>query len=215
MTPPKETTKPHPDSDEFEFGRFPPDSPTGQSTDQSSSPADHLFSNGRLLPHSFPLPMLVHNNKKEFFLSPPSDLSLLSSRSNSVSSSSSSVTTARSSLSTSSSSSSSDHNRRLVSSSKLAGRKQSTITSTPVASKVVMAQLYGDSSQRWQHLVPPLRSRSGRVVGKGGKSPPARKKKQPAGSSGGGGDGFCRKLLRWLLVACRECHALEPSPSRS
>ncbi|KAF9672780.1 hypothetical protein SADUNF_Sadunf11G0079800 [Salix dunnii] len=132
------------DSD-FEFGCLTPDSPSGDPN--KNSPADHLFFNGRLLPHSFPV--LQQQPTTMLFIdniyrgtsrasSVSSRDSLMSSRSNSSNSSRSSFSSARTS------SSDSSERRRLY---------NFTRCQTPLASKVVISQLYG-SSQRWQHIMP-------------------------------------------------------------
>jgi len=194
------------DSD-FEFGCLTPDSPSRDPN--KSSPADHLFFNGRLLPHSFPVlqqqpaTMLFIDNiyrAPSRASSVSSKDSLMSSRSNSTNSSRSSVSSARTS--------SSDNSER---------RRLYNITSsqTPLASKAVIAQLYG-SSQRWQHIMPvpaaalkraDSRRKSGRILVKEGLS--NNKKQIKKGKRDR--SGFWRRFFRSFLVACRECHAMEPS----
>lgn len=95
------TPTPDQDSDGFEFGSITPDSP---STDPyKNSPADHLFFNGRLLPHSFPIQppnISVDNSRTTSRTSSISSKdSLRSSRSNSTNSRSSSCSSGRTSSS--------------------------------------------------------------------------------------------------------------------
>ncbi|CAK7327767.1 unnamed protein product [Dovyalis caffra] len=192
---------------DFEFGCLTPDSPSCDPN--KNSPADHLFFNGRLLPHSFPVlqqqpttMLLIDNIYRETSRasSVGSKDSLMSSRSNSTNSSRSSVSSARTS--------SSDNSERR--------RLHNNITSakTPLASKAVMAQLYG-SSQRWQHIMPvptaalkreDSRRKSGGILIKEGLSNKKQVKRGKRQRSG-----LWRRFFRSFLVACRECHAMEPS----
>ncbi|OAY28714.1 uncharacterized protein LOC110600883 [Manihot esculenta] len=201
------------DSDfQFEFGCFTPDSP---STDPfKASPADHLFYNGRLLPHSFPVQTPTTTTLLVDSISRASSRnSSVSSKGSLVSSRSNSVNSSRSSVSSSSRTSwSSDYSQRrlLYHSTKLASR-------TPMASKVVMAQFYG-SSQRWQHIVsvPPAMKREDsrrKNVGVAVVNPGLMNKKDSDHQKEKKGKslGICRKIFRSFLVACRECHAIEPS----
>ncbi|KAJ6966408.1 hypothetical protein NC652_004078 [Populus alba x Populus x berolinensis] len=196
------------DSD-FEFGCLTPDSPSCDPN--KNSPADHLFFNGRLLPHSFPVlrrqqptTMLLIDNiyrATSRASSVSCKDSLMSSRSNSTNSSRSSVSSARTS------SSDNSERRRLY--------NNITGTKTPLASKVVMAQLYG-SSQRWQHIMPvptavlkreDSRRKSGGILVKEGLI--SNKKQVKKGKRER--SGLWRRFFRSFLVACRECHAMEPS----
>ncbi|KAJ6298141.1 hypothetical protein OIU76_019305 [Salix suchowensis] len=196
------------DSD-FEFGCLTPESPSCDPN--KSSPADHLFFNGRLLPHSFPVlqqhqpatTLLVDNIYRG--TSRASSVScrdsLMSSRSNSTNSSRSSVSSARTS------SSDSSERRRF--------HNNTTRTKTPLASKAVMAQLYG-SSQRWQHIMPvpaavlkreDSRRKSGGILVEEGLI--SSRKHVEKGKRDRAG--IWRRFFRSFLVACRECHAMEPS----
>ncbi|KAJ4841142.1 hypothetical protein Tsubulata_006435 [Turnera subulata] len=207
----------HQDSD-FEFGCLTPDSPT---TDPyKNSPADHLFSNGRLLPHSFPV---LHQQSTTTMLlltdhqtisratsrtsSISSKDSLMSSRSNSTNSSRSSVSSARTS--------SSDNSERRL----LYYRGTKVARRTPVASRAVMAQLYG-SSQRWQHIVPvpalvreDSRRKSSSGHGASVKEGPVRSKKhcERKQKKKKKRFGIWRKIFFSIFVACRHCHAMEPT----
>ncbi|KAH0979975.1 hypothetical protein GBA52_007152 [Prunus armeniaca] len=112
----------HEQDSDFEFGCFTPDS--ASSTDPcKDSPADHLFFNGRLLPHAFPFQpisngfMGVDSNSQRTSRtsSISSKDSLMSSRSNSTNSRSSSART----------SSSDNSERKLVHQNKLGSRASS------------------------------------------------------------------------------------------
>ncbi|KAG5254955.1 membrane-associated kinase regulator [Salix suchowensis] len=127
--------------------------------------------------------------------------SLTSSRSNSTNSSRSSVSSARTS------SSDSSERRRF--------HNNTTRTKTPLASKAVMAQLYG-SSQRWQHIMPvpaavlkreDSRRKSGGILVEEGLI--SSRKHVEKGKRDRAG--IWRRFFRSFLVACRECHAMEPS----
>ncbi|KAF3442018.1 hypothetical protein FNV43_RR15934 [Rhamnella rubrinervis] len=191
----------------FEFGCVTPDSPS--SDPFKDSPADHLFFNGRLLPHSFPFQpvnsglVVVDNDSR--FTSRTSSISskdsLMSSRSNSRSSSCSS--SARTSHSDGS-------ERKLM----YHGR-------TKTINKGISGQLYG-SSQRWQFITPVPASSSSlsressrrRKTEDVANNEEAIRVKKQAGSGGGQvvvKQQLGRRLFRWFVSACKECHAIEPS----
>ncbi|TKY66491.1 hypothetical protein E2542_SST09365 [Spatholobus suberectus] len=189
---------PTPDSD-FEFGSLTPDSPSTEPF--TASPADHLFLNGRLQPHPFPLPTSRTSSTKD---------SLLSSRSNSTNSSCSSART-----------SSSDSSERRSFHNKLKGGSLRSKTLSHY-------QAYG-YSQRWQYITPvPALNREGSVrrtrdaqqgkKDKGTKRKHNDKKKNKQSKKEMGNKGvrlrFGRRILRWFVMACRECHAMEPSKDR-
>ncbi|KAJ4726346.1 Membrane-associated kinase regulator [Melia azedarach] len=193
------------DSD-FEFGCLTPDSP---SQDPSrNSPADHLFFNGKLLPHSFPCQQpptaasIIDNiyRATSRTSSVSSKDSLMSSRSNSTNSRSSSCSSARTS--------SSDNSERKLLYYNRAAYKTTT------ASKMVTAQLYG-SSQRWQYLTPvpalkrdvSQRKNCGVLLKEELRSKSQREKKKNSERT----TGTCRRFFMSFLFACRECHAMEPS----
>ncbi|XP_017640248.1 uncharacterized protein LOC108481653 [Gossypium arboreum] len=190
---------------EFEFGCFTPDSPSQDPC--RTSPADHLFFNGRLLPHAFPLqPGTTIAGSCSRGTSRTSSInskdSLMSSRSNS--------TNSRSSCSSARTSSSDNSERRLL-------YHHSKIHACNKASKMVTAQLYGDS-QRWQYItqVPVLKREVSRRKNSGVEGKEAlRAKKQgehhQKSSSSRGRSGPCLKFFRLFLFACRVCHAMEPS----
>ncbi|KAI4333649.1 hypothetical protein L6164_018429 [Bauhinia variegata] len=189
---------PNQDSD-FEFGSLTPSSP---STDPcTTSPADHLFFNGRLLPHSFPFhhpPTPIYDSRATSRTSSiGSKDSFMSSRSNSTNSRSSSCSSARTS--------SSDSSERKLFYNKLAN----TYRYQPNSKMASAHQIYG-SSQRWQYItsVPALsRDASRRRKGEQERKEAVKRKKQTAAGS----SKFGRRILRWLMMACRECHAMEPS----
>ncbi|MFQ6650570.1 hypothetical protein Gotur_022724 [Gossypium turneri] len=134
------------DSD-FEFGCYTrPDSPSLDP--YKTSPADHLFFNGRLLPHAFPLQLSptttttmgsADNGSRSTSRTSSinSKHSLMSSRSNSSNSRNSTCSSARTSSSDSS-------ERRLLYHSRIRGCENK-------ASKLVSGQLYGDP-HRWQYI---------------------------------------------------------------
>ncbi|XP_044465794.1 uncharacterized protein LOC123195978 [Mangifera indica] len=213
------------DSD-FEFGCFTPDSP---SQDPSrNSPADHLFFNGRLLPHSFPCDLqrpssdninVSISRAASRTSSVSSKDSLMSSRSNSTNSRSSSCSSARTS-------SSDNSERRLL----YYSNKRNTCKATK-ASRIVTAQLYG-SSQRWQHLTPvpaavlmkretSQRKNADGVALKDGlrswsssslkRSASQGKENRRSSGDSAAAQGLCKRFFMAFLFACRECHAMEPS----
>ncbi|KAG6607885.1 hypothetical protein SDJN02_01037, partial [Cucurbita argyrosperma subsp. argyrosperma] len=200
------------DSD-FEFGSITPDSPSTF----NNSPADHLFVNGRLLPHSFP-PQPIGVYAVDRTSSVGSKDSIMSSRSNSTNSRSSSSCGSSTSARTSSSESNNvDRSSRFSSHQK----------KSPKSS--VSAQVYG-SSQRWQFIasvpVPTTLSRENsrrkKAVEKiGGKSDLRRNKKRTEKTTARKKKKkkkkkkknmwFGRKVFRWIILVCKECHAIEPS----
>lgn len=183
---------PTPDSD-FEFGSLTPDSPSAEPF--ATSPADHLFLNGRLQPHFFPLPTSRTSSTRD---------SLLSSLSNSTNSSCSSART-----------SSSDSSERKSFHNKLKGG--AFLSKTPSH-----YQGYG-CSQRWQYITPmpalnregSLRRRTDTNQEKDKGIMRRKKKKKKSKKSKKENKGvrlrFGRRILRWFVMACRECHAMEPS----
>ncbi|CAJ1978544.1 unnamed protein product [Sphenostylis stenocarpa] len=190
---------PTPDSD-FEFGSLTPDSPSAEPF--AASPADHLFLNGRLQPHFFPLPTSRTSSTRD---------SLLSSRSNSTNSSCSSART-----------SSSDSSERKSFHNKLKGCAIRSKTPSHY-------QAYG-CSQRWQYITPvPALNREGSLRrrrdtnqekdnGSMKKTKKKKKKNKKKTKKETGNKGvrlrFGRRILRWFVMVCRECHAMEPSKSR-
>ncbi|KAK1405124.1 Suppressor protein SRP40 [Heracleum sosnowskyi] len=193
---------------EFEFEFVTPKSP--------NSPADHLFLNGRLLPHDFPCPptkSLSLNTTLSRTMSRTSSVSskdsLMSSRSNSTNSRSSS-----SSCSTSARTSTSDVSERrvLMNRSRSATRKPELF----IANRPSLSKQYGS----WQYVTqtPVLTRKSSRKnkaetdIQQGSK----RKKQDVKGKKQGDegkkqSGGFFWRFFRWFVSACNECHAINPS----
>ncbi|PON39681.1 membrane-associated kinase regulator [Parasponia andersonii] len=207
----------HDSSDDFEFGCLTPDSP---STDPSkNSPADHLFFNGRLLPHSFPFrPANCGGGVASESCRSTSRTSSISSKDSLVSSRSNSTNSRSSSSSCSSSartSSSDNSERRLLyrhQGTSIMGRDRRSTSATTGSSKAVSAQVYG-SSQRWQFMAPvPALSRETSLRRRNTNDRELRalpKKKDRTAVVRRPRLG--RRLFRWFLAACKECHAIEPS----
>ncbi|XP_022753648.1 uncharacterized protein LOC111301948 [Durio zibethinus] len=170
---------------EFEFGCFKQDSPS--QGPYRTSPADHLFFNGRLLPHAFPLQptTMVATDHDSCVTRRTSSISskhsLMSSRNNSTNSRSS-CSNARTS--------SSDNSVRVI---LYHGKSMQYITPVPVLKRVVSR-----------------RKNSGVVVKEA-----LRAKKQgdhhQERSTGRGMSRSCLRLFRLFLLAYRECHTMEPS----
>ncbi|GER53847.1 long-chain base (LCB) kinase 1 [Striga asiatica] len=159
------------DDDEFEFRCLP----------SPGSPADHLFFNGRLLPHVFPVgPRHASFSRSA---SRASRDSLTSSRSNSTNSSCSSART-----STSESSS-----KRGISSNRLrAGRR--------------MGPVYDGGSGRWRLIAA---APAAAALGRGGGSRRPLRPAAEAPAGGGKGSWFGGKVLKSFVSACKECHAIK------
>ncbi|KZV23237.1 hypothetical protein F511_05076 [Dorcoceras hygrometricum] len=184
-------------SDKFEFGCVTtPGSP--------NSPADHLFLNGRLLPHVFPIQTsnnhsLTYSRSTSRTSSTGSKDSLMSSRSNSTNSRSSSART----------STSTDHycNPELRKASNMAKKERSTIHVRPVLHTHECQ--YG-SSQKWQFIAaaPVLKHQGSRsrkvdhVLERTG----SRKSKR---SDGGLRPWFGKRVFKSFVSACKECHAIK------
>ncbi|XP_058745889.1 uncharacterized protein LOC131618739 [Vicia villosa] len=175
---------PKEEESDFEFGSLTPDSPSC-----TTSPADQLFFNGRLQPHSFPLNHVTTTSRTT---SIGSKDSFLSSRSNSTNSSCSSART-----------SSSDTSERKLFHNRV------KLSSRSVARPV--QQSYG-CSQRWQYIMPvPAglnRDASKRRKQKRAKREKKKRKKRVSLQ-------FVRRIFRWFFIACRQCHAMEPSKARN
>nr|XP_023929684.1 uncharacterized protein LOC112040992 [Quercus suber]POE89189.1 hypothetical protein CFP56_59783 [Quercus suber] len=184
---------------DFEFGSITPDSPSGDP--YKNSPADHLFFNGRLLPHAFPIQpatILLDNSRTTSRTSSiNSKDSLRSSRSNSTNSRSSNCSSARTS-------SSDNSERKLL-------YKTTLLRDKYHGNKVFSAQVYG-SSQRWQYITPvPVLSRESsrrKKVEPVGKEVRTKKRTQERKVTS---SWFGWRFLWWFVSACRECHAMEPS----
>ncbi|KAL4311474.1 hypothetical protein GQ457_01G004390 [Hibiscus cannabinus] len=188
---------------EFEFGCFTPES--SSQDPYRTSPADRIFFNGKLLPHAFPLPSATHvvagggsSRGTSRTSSINSKDSLMSSRSNSTNSGSSTCSSARTS-------SSDNSERRLLYHGKIHACNR--------ASKTVTAQLYGDS-QRRQYItaVPVLKREVSRRKNCGvARKDALRGKKQGDHHQEKRRSEPCLRFSRLFLLACRECHAMEPS----
>lgn len=159
--------------------------PLGQDSDQPGSPADHLFLNGKLLPHFFPVPTPSNLSYSRSTSRTSSKGSLMSSRSNSTNSSSSSARTSTSEAAS---------ERKLISCERRERKK-------------LPSYHHYESCQRWQLFAAPpqgprsrSRSRSlkkGKIVGKGTKKGVDSK------------SWFGWKILKLFVSACKECHAIK------
>ncbi|XP_008226484.1 PREDICTED: uncharacterized protein LOC103326056 [Prunus mume] len=214
----------HEQDSDFEFGCFTPDS--ASSTDPcKDSPADHLFFNGRLLPHAFPFQpisngfMGVDSNSRR-----TSRTSSISSKDSLMSSRSNSTNSRSSSCSSSARTSSSDNSeRKLVHQNKLGSRASSDRYKGNRANNLGGGQVYG-SSQRWQFItavpVPASLSRdNSRKKAKmdqlEGKEKPIKGKRKVRVKTVVVPRSFGRRFFRWLVWTCRKCHAMEPSNKSS
>ncbi|KAG2304701.1 hypothetical protein Bca4012_063753 [Brassica carinata] len=235
-------------SSDFEFGSLTPSSPSHS----EHSPADHLFLNGRLLPHTFPMTRSVSRTTSENTFRSSST----SSRSSDSSSSPTSFTPRTSTCSSvfkeetnltcfgsrsekTRSVRSGTCSMRNKSSSVLDlkkkpptnnGKRVNTTTKNKIshlhtqckrkkATEIVTAQLYGSYTRRWQHITPVFK-REGSVKSNGGGikvGGKKKKKKTVRGKKKKTEERRGSKLMKWwkrvikaVLLACRECHAMEP-----
>ncbi|CAH1425661.1 unnamed protein product [Lactuca virosa] len=175
--------------DNFTFPAISPD------MELDSELADHLFSNGKFLLHTFPI------QPRSFILSRTSSVSsskdsLVSSRSNSTNSrtsSSSSCSSARTSTS--------DASAGVAVKSKIFLEKGSR---SPVR---YCNNYHHLPAQRWQFMAPvPMLNRRPSQRRKGEENrigSPEKKKCTPK-------KGYCRKFFRWVVSTCKRCHAMEP-----
>ncbi|KAI3457437.1 hypothetical protein Pfo_014100 [Paulownia fortunei] len=186
--------------DQFEFGCVTtPGSP--------NSPADHLFLNGKLLPHVFPTQTpnsFSYSRSTSRTSSISSKDSLTSSRSNSTNSRSSNCSSARTSTSEAAS------ERRLSSND---GNVPGRMSVRKDRNKPVLGSQYQyGSSQRWQLIAaaPVLkhqgsRSRKVEILERKGS-----KKSRPIDEDPDGPKSwFGRKILKSFVSACKECHAIQ------
>ncbi|GAU21319.1 hypothetical protein TSUD_372130 [Trifolium subterraneum] len=171
---------PNQEDSNFEFGSLTPNSPSC-----TTSPADQIFFNGRLQPHSFPLNLVTTSQTSNISTKD----SLISSRSNSTNNSCSSART---------SSSDSSERKLFHNRSKLSSRSVSPL----------IQQSYG-CSQRWQYIthVPVALNRD---ASKRRKRKRAKKKMKKRVSLQ-----FVRRILGWFFIACRQWHAMEPSKAKN
>ncbi|XP_010487344.1 PREDICTED: uncharacterized protein LOC104765349 [Camelina sativa] len=192
---------------EFEFGSLTPSSPPQDSFNENS-PADHLFFNGRLLPHAFPAASSIYTKRS------------ISSRSNSTNSrstfGSNSSSTSHSPRMSSGNVGSNNNNSPITHNKPLDikppnNRCGKTVNSTRrKATEIVTASLYRSySSQRWQYITPvPVKMSGGIRVG-GRKKKVVRVRKKTEESRGSRVMKLWRRILMAAIFACRECHALE------
>ncbi|CAL9220914.1 unnamed protein product [Arabidopsis halleri] len=217
----RETTNSDEPTPEFEFGSLTPSSPL-QDSFTENSPADHLFFNGRLLPHAFPAPTSIYTKR-----SISSTTSEYTSRSNSTNSRCSFGSNSSStSQSPRTSSCNINKNNCPINQEPLdlkppisrCGKTVNTTSNSSYslphkrrkATEMVTASLYRSySSQRWQYITPvPVKMSGGIRVG-GRKKKAARVRKKTEERSGSRVMKLWRKLLMMAIFACRECHALE------
>lgn len=85
------------------------------------------------------------------------------------------------------------------------------------ATEIVTAQLYGSYSRGWQHITPvfkregSVRSNGGGIKVGGRKKKMARKnKKKTEERRSSKLMKWWRRILKVVMLACRECHAMEP-----
>lgn len=192
---------------EFEFGGITPDLPSSK-----SSPADHLFCNGKLLPHVFPFQPT----------SPPAYIRRTNSRTSSIGSKDS-LFSSRSNSTSSRSSSSGGGSARTSSSDNTERMRAWTTMQTKAMAKTAITregylpnrpQPYGNS-QRWQFIKqapvlsrePSHRRKAGATVEVDGST----RQKKVAVEKRRMKPGIGWRFFRSIMSACRECHAMEPS----
>ncbi|XP_024979131.1 uncharacterized protein LOC112516352 [Cynara cardunculus var. scolymus] len=185
--------KPSSSGDNFTFPAMSPD------IELESELADHLFSNGKFLLHTFPLqPRSLTSCTFSRTSSISSKDSLVSSRSNS--------TNSRSSTSTSSSARSSTSEASSIG----AAMRTSVFPERESRSPVHYCNnYYYLPAQRWQFMaaVPVLNRRSSQKR----RGQDERRNGSPEKEKCSRRKGCCRKFFRWLVSTCKECHAMEPS----
>nr|XP_043626054.1 uncharacterized protein LOC122597535 [Erigeron canadensis] len=170
--------------DNFTFPTLSPD------VQMDTELADHLFSNGKFLLHTFPLqPKNITSCTFSRTCSVSSKDSLLSSRSNSTNSSSSSCSSARTSTSDSST-----------------GFAMKT-TISPSRSPAHYNTCYLPA-QRWQFMAPvPMLNRR---TSQRRRCEDQKQKGSPENKKCITKKGCCQKLFRWFVSSCIQCHAMEP-----
>lgn len=181
--------------DNFTFPAMSPD------MEIDSELADHLFSNGKFLLHTFPLqPRSLKSCSLSRTSSVSSKDSLVSSRStstNSRSSSSSSCTSARTNTSEAST----------------PGVRTRTIifpgSGSPSPSHVNYNKNYYPPTQTWQFMAPvPVLNRR---TSQRRKTDYEKQNGSPDRKKYNKRKGYFRRFFRWLVSTCKECHAMEPS----
>ncbi|KAL8032089.1 hypothetical protein ABFX02_13G071700 [Erythranthe guttata] len=198
------------DSDQFEFGPVTtPSSP--------KSPADHLFFNGKLLPHVFPVQTLPNNYSNYSYSRSTSrassmssrEYSLMSSRSNSTNSRSSNCSSARTSTSTCEAA---DLQRRSISSSSSSNvsRKKNNNIIRPPPVAPLKNQHGATTSQRWQLIAaaPVLNHQSSRSRNKAVVADQIVLERKGSKKSDTK-SWFGRRILKSFVSACKECHAIK------
>ncbi|CAN4102911.1 unnamed protein product [Withania somnifera] len=185
------------------------------------SPADHLFFNGRLLPHYFPCQPASNINSPISFSrstsrtsSVSSKDSLWSSRSNSVNSRSSCSSSARTSTSESS-------ERKLINQGKNSAFAMYMNSSNNTNSS---STLHTGVSQKWQFIVTPspvmkkknqfsapITTKKSQFVCKYQNQSAKGRKKRKENGKRKVRFLFLRRVFRKFMSACRECHAMEPT----
>ncbi|KAL8242643.1 hypothetical protein R6Q59_012945 [Mikania micrantha] len=178
--------------DNFTFPTMSPDSET------DSELADHLFSNGKLLLHTFPL-------------QPRSSTSCNLSRTCSVSSKDSLLSSRSTSTNSRSSSSSCSSARTSISEASTIGVPMRTTMFIGNGSRSPghYSSNYYLLAQRWQFMAPvPVLNRR---TSQRRKSEHEKQKASPEKKKYNKQKGYCRRFFRWLMSICKECHAIEPS----
>lgn len=204
---------------EFEFsGSVSPGSP--------KSPADHLFFNGRLLPHYFPCQPASNINSPISFSRSTSRTSSASSR-DSLWSSRSNSTNSRSSCSSSARTSTSESSeRKLINQGRNSAFAMYRNSSNNMNSYTT---LYTGVSPKWQFIVTPapvvkkkhqfsspVTKKKGQFVSKSHEQSAKRRNKIKSRKQRKENGKrkvrfwFLPRVFRKFLSACRECHAMEP-----
>lgn len=199
---------------EFEFGSLTPSSPS-QDLFMENSPADHLFFNGRLLPHVFPAPS--NNTKWSISRITSEHISRSTSTDSRSSFGSSSSNSSSTSYSPRTSSFNGNNNNSTINHRSLDLKPPTSIYGETVnTTKMVKTSLYRSySSQRWQYLTPAPVKRSGGIrVGGRKKKKAARIRKKAEERRGSRVMKWWRRILMAAIFTCRECHALEEPEKR-
>lgn len=161
--------------------------------------ADHLFSNGKLLLHTFPF-------------QPKSVTTCIFSRTYSISSKDSLVSSRSNSTNSRSSSSSSSCNSARTSTSEVSNgfaMKTNIFPEKGSWSPVHYANNYYLPAQRWQFMAPvPVLNRR---TSQRRKCEDEKRKRSSENKKFSKKKGYCRRFFLWLVSTCKECHAMEPS----
>lgn len=168
--------------------------------------ADHLFSNGKFLLHTFPLKPAALTTctfsrtcSVNSSNSTNSKDSLVSSRSTSTNSRSSSSSSSCSSARTSTSDSSLAR----------VPIKNIVFSGNGPRSPVHYGNNYYPPVQRWQFMAPaPVLNRRASLRRKGEYE---KRKESSEKRKCYKRKGYCRMFFRWIVSTCKECHAMEPS----